>query len=109
MNFVDNEAALANDPLFSKDALSECVKQKEAPRKSQQLKTYLATEKEKSGKLKNVCYLCQNDHDLNKCQEHMKKFEEGRSKFLFQKKFCYMPILTDQSLRSCKQRRVCDA
>ena len=33
------------------------------------LKTYLTTAKEKSGKSKDVCYLCQNDHDLDKCQD----------------------------------------
>ena len=75
------------------------------------MKTYLATAKEKSGKSKEVCYLCQNNHDLDKCQEYMKKSLEERSKFLFQKKLCYgcyMPISTDHNSRSCKQRRVCD-
>ena len=33
IHFVDDEASLANDPLLSKDALSGCVEQKEAPRK----------------------------------------------------------------------------
>ena len=71
--FVDDEATLSNDPLFSQDALSGYVDRKEAPSKRQQLKTYLATAKEKSGKSKEVCYLCQNNHDLDKCQEYMKK------------------------------------
>ena len=72
IHFVDDEATLANDPLFSKDALSGYVDRKEAPSKRRQLKTYLATAKEKSGKSKDVCYLCQNNHDLDKCQEYMK-------------------------------------
>ena len=63
IHFVDDEATLANDPLFSKDALSGYVDRKEAPSKRWQLKTYLATAKEKSGKSKDVCYLCQNNHD----------------------------------------------
>ena len=33
MHFVDDEATLANDPLFSKDALSGYVDRKEAPSK----------------------------------------------------------------------------
>ena len=89
IHFVDDEATLANDPLFSKDALREYVDRKEAPSKLRQLKTYLAIEKEKSGNSKEVCYLCQNNHDLDKCQEYMKKSLEERSKFLFQKKLCY--------------------
>ena len=72
IHFVDDEATLANDPLFSKDALSGYVDQKEALSKRWQLKTCLATAKEKSGKSKDVCYLCQNNHDLDKCQEYMK-------------------------------------
>ena len=72
IHFADDEATLANDPLFPKDALSGYVDRKEAPSKRWQLKTYLATAKEKSGKSKDVCYLCQNNHDLDKCQEYMK-------------------------------------
>ena len=72
IHFVDDEATLANDSLFSKDALSGYVDRKEAPSKRQQLKTYLATAKEKSRKSKDVCYLRQNNHDLDKCQEYMK-------------------------------------
>ena len=84
---------------------------KRAPSKRRQLKTYLATAKVKIGKSKDVSYLCQNNHDLDKCQEYMKKPEEERSKFLFQKKlcyWCYMPKSTDQNSRSSKQRRVSD-
>ena len=44
IHFVD-EATLANDPLFSKDALSGYVDRKEAPSKQQQLKIYLTTAK----------------------------------------------------------------
>ena len=72
IHFVDDVATLANDSLFSKDALSGYVDRKEAPSKRQQLKTYLATAKEKSRKSKDVCYLRQNNHDLDKCQEYMK-------------------------------------
>ena len=111
IHFVDDEVILANNPLFSKDVLSGYVDQKEAPGKRWQLKTYLATVKEKSGRSKYVYYLCQNDYDLDKCQEYMKKSVEERSKLLFQKKLCYgcyIPISTDYNLRSCKQRRVCD-
>ena len=39
IHFIDDEATLANDPLFSKDALSGYVDRKEAPSKRQQLKT----------------------------------------------------------------------
>ena len=97
--------------FFSKDILSGYVDQKEAPSKRRQLKSYLTAAKDKSGKSKGVCYLCHNDHDLDKCQEYMKKSVEERSKFLFQKNLCYacyMPISTDHNSRGCKQRRMYD-
>ena len=50
IHIVDDEGTLANDPLFSKDALSGYVDRKEAPSKQKQLKTYLLTANEKSGK-----------------------------------------------------------
>ena len=111
IHFVDDVATLANDSLFSKDALSGYVDRKEAPSKRRQLETYVAAAKEKSGKSKDVFYLCQNNHDLDKCQEYVNKSVEKRSKFLFQKKLCYgcyMPISTDHNSRSCKEGRVCD-
>ena len=111
IHFVDDEATVANDPLFSKDALSAYVDRKEAPSKRRLCKTYLTTAKGKIGKSKHVCYLCQNNHDLDKYQEYMKKSVKERSKFLFQRKLCYgcyMPISTDHNSRSCKQRKMCD-
>ena len=85
------------------------VDRKEVPSKLRQLKTYLAKAKEKSAKSKEVCYLCKNNNDLDKCQESMKRSVEENRKFLFQNKFCYgcyMSISTDHNSRSCKQMRV---
>ena len=41
-DFVDDEATLANDPLFSKEALSGFLDKKETPNWRKQLKIYLA-------------------------------------------------------------------
>ena len=48
IHFVVDEAKLANNLLFSRDALSGYVYRKEAPSKRWQLKAYLTTAKEKS-------------------------------------------------------------
>ena len=69
IHFVVDEATLGNNLLFSKEALIGYVHRKEAPSKRWQLKTYLTTAKKKSGKSKDVCYLCQNDHNLDNCQD----------------------------------------
>ena len=111
IHFVDDKATLANDPLFSKEALSGYVDKKKAPNRRKQLKTYLTAAEEKTEEIVNVRQLCQKSHDFDSCPEYKKKSVEGRSKFLFQKKLCYgcyTPISSEHNARICKKRRVCD-
>ena len=110
IHFVEDEATLVNDPLFSKEALSGYVDKREVPVKKKQLKTYAITANENASRLLSSCPLCQRDHDLDKCEDFMKKSIEERSKFLARNKLCYgcyMPISSDHNARSYKQRRVC--
>ena len=57
IHFVDVEATLANDPLFSKEAVSGYVDKKEAPNRRKPLKTYLTAAEEMTDKIVNVCQL----------------------------------------------------
>ena len=110
IRFVEDEATLVNDPLFSKEALSGYVDKREVPVKRKQLKTYVIAANEDTSRLQNSCPLCQRDHDLDKCEDFMKKSVEDRSKFLAKNKLCYgcyTPISSDSNASSCKQRRVC--
>ena len=52
--FVDDDATFANDPLFSKVALSGCIDKKEAPNQKKQQKTYITAAEEKTEELVNV-------------------------------------------------------
>ena len=100
---------MANDPLFSKEALSGYVDQKEGPNQRKQLNTFLTAAEERTEEIANVCQLCQKSHDLDSCPEYKKKSAEERSKFVFQKKLrygCYTPISSEQNARICKQRQV---
>ena len=54
-DIADDEATLANDPLFSKEALSGYVDKKEAPNRRKQLKTYLTAAEEKTEEIVNFC------------------------------------------------------
>ena len=47
IHFIDDEAALANDPLFSKEAFIGYVDKKEAPCRRKLLKTYLTAAEER--------------------------------------------------------------
>ena len=106
IHFVNDEATLANDPLFSKEAFSGYVDKKEAPNRRKLLKTYLTAAEEKTEEIVNVCQLCQKSHDLDDCPVYKMKSVEERSKFLFQKKLrygCYTPISSEHKARICKQ------
>ena len=97
-----------NDPLFSKEALSEYIDKREVSVKRKK-KTYVITSNEKTSRLLNSFPLCQKDHDLDKCEDFKKKTIEDKSKFLAKNKLCYgcyMPISFDHNARICKQRRV---
>ena len=110
IHFVEDEATLVNDPLFSKEALSGYVDKTEVPVKRKQLKTHVITANEDTSRSQNSCPLCQRYHDKDKCEDFMKESVEDRSKFLAKYKLCYgcyMPISLDHNARSCKQRRVC--
>ena len=107
IHFLDDEATLANDPLFSKEALSGNVDKKEAPNQRKQLKTYPTAAEEKTEEMVNVCKLCQKSHNLDSCPQYKKKYVEERSKFLFQKKLCYgcyTPIPSEHNAQIYKQR-----
>ena len=111
IHFVDNEATLANDALFSKEAFSGYVDKKEAPNRRKLLKTYLTAAEEKTEEIATFCKLCQKSHDLAGCPDYKNKFVEERSKFVFQKKLCHgccTSISSEHNARICKQRRICD-
>ena len=111
IHFVDDEATLADDLLFSKEALSGYVDKNEAANRRKQLKTYLTAAEEKTEEIVNACQLCHKSHDLDSCPEYKKNSVEERSKFLFQKELCYgcyTPISSEHNARICKRRRVCD-
>ena len=79
IHFVEDEATLVNDPLYSKEASSGYVDKREVPVKRKQLKTYVTAANEDTSRLQNSCPLCQRDHDLDKCEDFMKKSAEDSS------------------------------
>ena len=101
-HFVDDEATLANNPLFSKEAFNRYVDKKEAPNRKKLLKTYLTAAEEKTEEIVNICQLCQKSHDLDGCLDYKKESVEERSKFLFQKKL-YTPISSEIMYESARK------
>ena len=57
----------------------------------------------------NSCPFCQQDHDLDKCEDYIRKLIEERSKILEKSKLCYgcyVQVSTDHRVRSCKHGRI---
>ena len=116
IEMVDEETILVNDPLFSREAISQYVNKpdkfnqqdKRKNVKSYLTETKIATETEEVSKRK--CPACDKNHDLDACQLYLAKPIEERSKFLFKNKLCYgcvNTIFKDHTGKTCKKRRSC--
>ena len=126
IKFVEEETILMNDPLFSREAISEYVQKtdKMHPRR-QRLKTcytrsdsrekkddikQLKSPSSDSSKLSAKCKFCDGDHDLDDCQFYNEIAVEDRSSFLKKNKLCYgcySEITPNHTARTCKKRRIC--
>ena len=85
IHFVHDEAALANDPLFSKEALSRYVDKNEAANRRKQRITYLTVAEERTENLLKVYQLCRKSHDLDRFPEYKKKSVEERTNIFFRR------------------------
>ena len=107
IEMVDEETILVNDPLFSREAISQYVNKpdkfnqqdKRKNVKSYLTETKIATETEEVSKRK--CPACDKNHDLDACQLYLAKPIEERCKFLFK------TGKTDHTGKTCKKRRSC--
>ena len=93
INFVDEETLLANDPLFSQEALKEYNKrqEKEARRK---LKSYIShaaepVKNKRDDSSGNSCPVFEGRYDLDNCRQFNNLTLEEQSKTLRKKKLCY--------------------
>ena len=121
MDFFDDETQLANDPLFSREALTEYTeKADKGGNNKRRIKQYVGKTKveKKRGdakdgdrELKKVqCPVCDESQDRNDCSMFKDQTLEERSKILWKKKLCYgcySPLSQDHNAKTCKQRRIC--
>ena len=83
IEFVDQETALVNDPLFSREAL-EGYTVKPDKKSKQRSVTSFATETSAA-----KCPFCSSKHDIEDCGDFKQLSVKERSKFFFKKKLCY--------------------
>ena len=108
---------MVSNPTFSREATTAYVGTQEKSdnqrRRRKNSKKYgsIATDVDHhQPEAQDECILCCHKHDLDNCEEQMKKSIEERSKFLAWRKLCYgcyKPISTSHSARTCNYRRIC--
>ena len=120
VNLIEEETRLVNDPLYSREALSEVQNPfKDRFRREMAKDTklsvystdYSSTETDKVYESKSCCPSCEGLHDLDRCPDYLKLDVKERSKFLYEKRLCYAcykPTYQSHVSKSCKQRRTCN-
>ena len=105
---------LVNDPLFSRETVGQ-YKEKPLNQQSRSTKhkfqTHVIKKAGDSGKRDIAkCPVCDDHHDIEKCQVFLSQTMEDRSKTLYKKKLCYRclgNISKEHNVKSCANRRMC--
>ena len=104
IEFVDQEATLVNDPMFSREVL-ECYSEKsEKPNDKRYRRMKSLTIETKIGD----CSLCSARHDIEKLDELKNLPDNERSKVFFKKKLrygCCQMIGDGHNSKTCSKRR----
>ena len=114
VEFIDDESTLVCDPLFSRNAIDKFSGIEYKKKKLKNFAIKSSNSRLSGGDYRNKeavkCHLCDGYHDLDECDEYLKKPVEERSKFLAQKKLCYGcydQINANHKARNCTKRRRC--
>ena len=112
---------LVNDPLCSRDAVSQHVDRVHRYSQKREKKNFNAMETvadnpcnmshDESNKVTSkveVCPMCNKNHDIEDCTYYLQQTMEERSKFLFKNKLCYRCLKTvTKEDKTCSRRRSC--
>ena len=116
-NFVEDEITLVNDPLYSKEAVSQCLEKgptrqghRGDRRKFHTMATKTDSSSEGSQKAnktssEKTCPVCGEKHDIEDCKYYLQQTLEERSKLVFKKKL-YAMVASKKSKRITMQRIV---
>ena len=130
VDFVNAEAGIATDPVFSREALRRLdgssdhpdrFKRNKGPgkfkisgeriRNSYRVSSHAtgitADQKIDSRNPSRLCKLCSKHHDLASCQAYLKKTLANRKEFLKEKGLCFACYDSGHRSSGCAQRRTC--
>ena len=127
VKFVETEADLATDPVFSPDALKSerkkpSEKDKKAGHKTQRqppnlnsmvtttgdpLRTNTSTSDPKGQSKSRICPACSKDHTLSSCDEFKKKTVKERLDFIQSVGLCFGCLSKGHYSKNCRRRLTC--
>ena len=132
VNFVNAEAGIATDPVFSREARRRLDGTSDRPDRSSKgrdksfgksktpgnhnvtshhASSHAAdvTANQQSGLRTpiSLCKLCNNNHDLDDCQDYLNKSLSQRKDFLKKKSLCFACYSPGHRSNGCAQRRTC--
>lgn len=126
VKFIETEASVLNDPIYSRNARSERdgigvkgiktlytenVKEdanKQKPPLHQQNSIEAAGHGIPQGKQFVSCIICKTQHDLDKCPEFLKKPYKERHKFVFDNRLCFKCYGRNHRAQECTQSKTCE-
>ncbi len=98
VGFLEGEAEILSDPAYSRDALLDTNFIKSNSTLCESSPPYLK------------CSLCNSAHDIEDCEEYLKKDLDQRHKTVFQGKLCFgclNPVGGDHIAKTCPSKRRC--
>ena len=108
ISFVEEETALINDPNYSRLALQD-FKEETTPRQGQKKgKDFKSL---RTSAAHSRCPMCEETHDLDKCEKYLQLSVNERRKWLYKKQLCfscYNPSNENHQARSCTKKRKCE-
>ena len=114
IKFVEDEALMVNDPIFSKKAVEQHIEKVSSATRKGRISSFATgsgSEIPSNERLSSSCIYCSNrDHKLERCTDLMDKVLKERIRFLARKKLCYgclTPMSDGHNASSCKHRMTC--
>ena len=106
--FVCEQAELATDPIFSEEGVSKIsLEDKDNYNGKSRLPKRVRGFGTVTGGAATVCPLCKRTHDLNDCEQFLKKPLSDRRDFVKENKLCYGCFSNQHIAKNCKGRQTC--
>ena len=120
VDFVREQADLATDPVFSDESVSKLPTESKdkvfvQPRFARRMPTRskgtsFVTDISNPAKVKKdviTCVMCNGSHNLNDCEQFLKKPLSDRREFVKDKKLCFSCFSNKHLVKNCTEKQTC--